>query len=40
MRLAMALVHYPVRNRTGETVTTAVTNLDVHDLARSALTYG
>ncbi|GAB4176996.1 MAG: RNA methyltransferase [Geothermobacteraceae bacterium] len=40
MRLAMALVHYPVRNRAGETVTTAVTNLDVHDLARSALTYG
>ncbi|WP_246140259.1 RNA methyltransferase [Geothermobacter ehrlichii] len=40
MRLAIALLHYPVLNRAGETVTTAVTNLDVHDLARSALTYG
>lgn len=40
VRLAVALVHYPVRNRAGETVTTAVTNLDVHDLARSSLTYG
>ncbi len=35
----VALVHHPVRDRLGETVTTAVTNLDVHDLARSARTY-
>ncbi len=35
-----ALVHYPVVDRTGEVVTTAVTNLDVHDIARSARTYG
>ncbi len=35
-----ALVHYPVKNREGATVTTAVTNLDVHDIARSAKTYG
>ena len=37
--LAVALVHYPVRNRAGETITTSVTNLDVHDIARSARTY-
>jgi hypothetical protein len=37
--LYIALVHHPVRDRLGETVTTAVTNLDVHDLARSARTY-
>ncbi|HJL15824.1 MAG TPA: RNA methyltransferase [Sandaracinaceae bacterium LLY-WYZ-13_1] len=35
----VALVHHPVRDRAGDTITTAVTNLDVHDLARSARTY-
>ncbi len=40
MRRALCLVHYPVLDRTGATVTTSVTNLDVHDLARSARTYG
>lgn len=40
MNLHVALVHHPVINKAGEVVTTAVTNLDVHDLARSAKTYG
>ena len=35
-----ALLHHPVRDRAGQTVTTAVTTLDVHDIARSARTYG
>jgi hypothetical protein len=39
-RLALALVHYPVLDREGELVTTAITNLDVHDMARTARTYG
>jgi hypothetical protein len=39
-RLATALVHYPVLDGKGDLVTTAVTNLDVHDLARSSRTYG
>jgi hypothetical protein len=39
MRLYSALVHHPVRDRSGDTVTTAITNLDVHDLARSSRTY-
>ena len=39
-KLAIALVHYPVLDKGGDLVTTAVTNLDVHDLARSARTYG
>jgi hypothetical protein len=39
-RLAIALVHHPVLDGQGAVVTTAVTNLDVHDLARSARTYG
>ncbi len=36
----VALLHYPVYNKHGEVVTTAVTNLDVHDIARASLTYG
>src|SRR5579864_8936634 len=39
-RLAIALVHHPVLDARGEIVTTALTNMDVHDLARSATTYG
>ncbi|HEY3822877.1 MAG TPA: RNA methyltransferase [Polyangiaceae bacterium] len=39
-RIAIALVHYPVLDGQGAVVTTAVTNLDVHDLSRSARTFG
>ena len=39
-RIAIALVHHPVLDRDGEIVTTAMTNLDLHDMARSARTYG
>jgi tRNA (guanine37-N1)-methyltransferase len=39
-RTHIALVHHPVFDRTGKIVTTSVTNLDIHDIARSALTYG
>lgn len=39
-RLAVALVHYPVLDRQREIVTTAITNLDLHDIARSSHTYG
>ena len=38
--LAVALLHYPVYNKLHEVVTTALTNLDLHDIARSARTYG
>lgn len=38
--MAVVLVHHPIRDRRGDTVTTAVTNLDVHDIARTARTYG
>jgi len=37
---ALALVHHPVCDRRGDVVTSAVTNLDIHDLARIACTYG
>lgn len=36
----IALVHHPVVNKEGTTVTTAVTNFDIHDLARTGTTYG
>jgi hypothetical protein len=39
-RLSVALVHGPVLDRHGAEQTTALTNLDIHDLARSARTYG
>lgn len=39
-RLSIALIHHPVLDGRGQIVTSAITNLDVHDLARSARTYG
>lgn len=36
----LALVHHPVLNKKGETIGSAVTNLDLHDIARAARTYG
>jgi len=38
--LYVALVHHPIRDRSGGVITTAVTNVDVHDIARSARTFG
>ncbi len=38
--MSLALVHYPVLDRRGDVVTSAVTNLDIHDLARLVTTYG
>jgi tRNA (guanine37-N1)-methyltransferase len=39
-RTYAALVHHPVVDRTGKVITTALTNFDVHDIARSSATYG
>ena len=36
----VALLHHPMRDKNGVVVTTAVTNLDIHDIARSSRTYG
>lgn len=38
--LYVALVHYPVENKSGQTITTSLTNLDLHDIARVSCTYG
>ncbi len=40
MKVDVALVHYPVVNKHGETIGSAVTNLDLHDIARAGKTYG
>jgi hypothetical protein len=39
-RIYVALVHYPVIDKNGETIASAVTNLDLHDIARVCRTYG
>lgn len=38
-KTAVVLMHHPVTNREGALVTTAVTNMDIHDISRSARTY-
>ena len=40
VNLGIALLHYPVYNKHREIVTTALTNLDLHDIARTSLTFG
>ncbi|KAF0217584.1 MAG: hypothetical protein FD174_3263 [Geobacteraceae bacterium] len=38
--VSIALLHYPVYDKNRQVVATAVTNLDLHDIARSAKTFG
>ncbi len=38
--LYVALIHAPVYNKNREIVATSITNLDLHDIARSSATYG
>lgn len=38
--LFVALIHYPVVDRNGRIVASAITSLDLHDIARSSRTYG
>jgi hypothetical protein len=40
MTVYIALIHHPVYNRNHEVVTTCITPFDVHDIARTAMTYG
>lgn len=39
-RLDIALIHYPVVNKKQEVIGSAVTNLDLHDIARAGKTFG
>ena len=36
----LALVHFPVYNKSGEVIVSSVTTLDVHDISRVCRTYG
>jgi hypothetical protein len=38
--LYVALLHHPVYDKNHQVVTTSITNIDVHDIARSCRTYG
>jgi hypothetical protein len=38
--LYLVLLHHPVLDKNGQLVTSALTNMDIHDIARSARTYG
>ena len=38
--LYIGLVHHPIYDKRREIVATAVTNFDVHDIARCAKTFG
>ena len=38
--LYVALIHHPVKNKNGDVIASAVTNLDLHDISRTAKTYG
>lgn len=40
MNVYVALLHYPVYNRQRQVIVSSMTNLDIHDIARAALTYG
>lgn len=39
-RTYLALIHYPVYDKNQKVVATSITNLDIHDIARSSKTYG
>ena len=37
--LYIGLVHYPIMNKHKDVITTAITNYDIHDIARASTTY-
>ena len=39
LKLNIALMHYPMRDKQGDVVATAITNLDLHDISRSCTTF-
>ncbi|ABR31636.1 hypothetical protein SU69_09095 [Thermosipho melanesiensis] len=38
-KIYLSLLHYPILGRDGKIISTAVTNLDIHDIARTSRTY-
>ena len=39
-RVYIVLLHYPVKNKKGEEIASAITSIDLHDLSRVGRTYG
>ena len=39
-KIYIALIHYPVVNKKGEIIASAITNLDLHDISRASKTFG
>ena len=40
MSLYLALLHHPIYNKRQDVVTTCITGFDLHDIARSSITFG
>jgi hypothetical protein len=38
--VSIAIIHYPVLDKRGEVVSTSINNLEIHDVARSCMTFG
>lgn len=38
--LYVALIHYPVTNKNAKTIGSALTTIDLHDIARASITFG
>jgi hypothetical protein len=38
--VSLAIIHYPVLDRRGNIVSTSINNLEIHDVARSCMTFG
>jgi hypothetical protein len=39
-RLSLAIIHHPVLDKQGDIVSTSINNLEIHDVARSCMTFG
>jgi hypothetical protein len=39
-KVYLAIIHYPVLDKRGDIVATSITNLELHDVARSCMTFG
>ena len=40
LNFSIGVIHYPVYDKHGNTVATSVTNLEIHDIARTCMTFG
>jgi hypothetical protein len=38
--VSLAIIHHPVLDKQGDIVSTSITNLELHDVARSCMTFG